>query len=72
MLHVGVLVGLRISKEDVGRRLLDDRAADTGLHDVVGGLRAKDHQTVPFSDRLEIVLHGGCHGKSPDLRDLSQ
>src|SRR5581483_8924449 len=55
-LRVFLFGGVGIREEDLGRRLLDDRAADAALEHIACALGRKAHDPVQFPPGLRSVL----------------
>ena len=55
-LDIIVGAGLGVGHEDLGRRLLDDRAGDPALERVLGALRGEADDAVALADRLLPIL----------------
>src|ERR1035438_3275566 len=58
-----VFLGTRVSvgKEDLGRRLLDDRATDRTVEHVAGALSRQTHHTVELAPGLRAVFRSEEH-----------
>ena len=53
--EIGVVIGLRIGKEQIGRGLFDQSVRHLGRDDVLGRLGAETDDAVELADGLELV-----------------
>ena len=54
---------LNVGEEDLGRGLLDDRAADGALQDIARALRRQTHHPVELSPGLRSILRKALKGR---------